>query len=223
MKIYLGLLALLIITAPLSFAQNINPAQIYEQARGTQPPVQGVWHVYDKQGNLLREENYANYRLDGEMKIFYPSGALKELLHYSDGLRDGDDKAYFESGGLEFEGSYTDNDLEGTSVHYYDTGEVKSREHYAKGYLDGEKRIFYKSGILKQSMDYQHGVLEGAVTTYAEDGNVIVEEHYEHGTLISHNEYGEKAAYVAKSDSANGAVAPSPNTEPAAPDAPTKL
>src|ERR1700690_1250980 len=120
MKIFFGLLALLMITATLSFAQSINPARMYEQARGTESPVEGVWHVYDRQGRLLREENYHNYRLDGEMKIFYPSGALKELLHYSDGLREGDDRSYFESGGLENEDTYEDNDLEGPSVHFYD-------------------------------------------------------------------------------------------------------
>src|ERR1700722_15429908 len=99
MKIYLVPLALLI-SASICSAQNLKPARMYEQSRGTQSPVEGVWHVYDRSGNLLREENYHNYRLDGEMKIFYPSGAIKELLHYSDGLREGDDKAYFENGGL---------------------------------------------------------------------------------------------------------------------------
>jgi antitoxin component YwqK of YwqJK toxin-antitoxin module len=89
------------IAAPLSFAQSVNPAQLYEQQRGTQPPVQGVWHVYDRDGHLLREENYANYRLNGEMKIYYPSGAIKELLNYSDGERQGDDKNYYESGSLQ--------------------------------------------------------------------------------------------------------------------------
>src|SRR5580704_16694106 len=121
MRIYLGLLVVLIITAPLSFAQSVNPARLYEQSRGTQSPVEGVWHVYDRQGRLLREENYHNYRLDGALKIFYPSGALKELLYYSDGLREGDDKTYYESGGLESESTYEDNDLEGPSVNYYDT------------------------------------------------------------------------------------------------------
>src|ERR1700691_3577161 len=119
MKIFFGLLALLMVSAPLSFAQTVNPDRLYEQQRGTQSPVEGVWHVYDRSGNLLREENYHNYRLDGEMKIFYPSGALKELLHYSDGLRDGDDKTYYESGGVESESTYVDNDYEGPSVHYY--------------------------------------------------------------------------------------------------------
>src|SRR5476651_1746391 len=113
MKIYLGLLTFVMIAAPLSFAQSVNPARMYEQSRGTQSPVEGVWHVYDRLGHLLREENYNNYRLDGEMKIFYPSGALKELLHYSDGLRVGDDKNYFENGGLESEDAYEDNDLQG--------------------------------------------------------------------------------------------------------------
>jgi len=223
MKIYFGLLALLIMAIPLSFAQSVNPARQYEQSRGTQSPVEGVWHVYDRQGNILREENYHNYRLDGELKIFYPSGALKELLHYSDGLREGNDKGYFESGGLEHEANYTDNDLEGASVHYYDTGEVRSQEHYTNGHLDGDKRVFYKNGTLKQSMTYRNGLLQGAVPTYTEDGQIIVEEHYDHGNLISHNEYGGKSEYVTKTDISKGAVAPVPDTAPAASDAPTKI
>ena len=224
MKIYLSLLMFLTMTASMGFAQqNINPARLYEQQRGTQPPVEGVWHVYDRNGKLLREENYHNYRLDGEMKIFYPSGNLKELLHYSDGLREGNDKTYFESGGLESEDTYVDNDLQGPSVHYYDTGEVKSREHYADGKLDGEKTILYKSGILRQSMYYQNGVLDGAVSTYAENGQILVDEHYIHGTLISHNEYGDKSTYVSKNDSASNAAAPTPNNAPAPADMPTEI
>jgi antitoxin component YwqK of YwqJK toxin-antitoxin module len=223
MKIFFGLLALLIVAVPLSFAQ-INPARMYEQQRGTQSPVEGVWHVYDRNGKLLREENYHNYRLDGEMKIYYPSGALKEVLHYSDGLREGNDKAYFENGGLEREENYKDNDLEGESMYYYDTGEVKSRGHYTNGKLEGSKTIYYKNGNVKQSMEYLKGILEGPNTTYADNGSVIVEEHYTHGNLISHNEYGDKAHFESKSDTATKeAVAPAPNTEPAAPDAPTKL
>ena len=224
MKIYFSLLAFLIIAAPLSFAQvNINPARIYEQQRGTQPPVEGVWHVYDRNGNLLREENYHNYRLDGEMKIFYPSGALKELLHYSDGLREGDDKAYFENGGLEFQDNYEDNDLEGASVHFYDTGEVKSREHYTVGKLDGEKSIFFKSGILKQAMYYIGGLLDGDVATYDEDGKIVLDEHYMHGDLVGRNVYGDNTNYVAKNSTATNSAPPTQNDAPAPADMPTKL
>src|ERR1700689_2120710 len=101
MKIYVSLLLLLMAAASLSLAQNINPARLLEKAKGHKASFEGGVPFVDRNGNLLREENYHNYRLDGEMKIFYPAGALKELLHYIDGLRDGDDKAYFESGGLQ--------------------------------------------------------------------------------------------------------------------------
>ncbi|MBF0511892.1 MAG: toxin-antitoxin system YwqK family antitoxin [Candidatus Omnitrophica bacterium] len=223
MKIYIWLLALLMIPASSGFAQNVNPARMYEEQRGTQTPVEGVWHVYDRQGKLLREENYHNYRLDGEMKIFYPSGALKEFLYYSDGLREGNDKAYYENGGLEFEVNYKDNDLDGDSVHYYDTGEVKNKEHFVKGKLEGRKQILYKNGNLKQSSYYVNGLLDGALTSYAENGQVTLEEHYLKGHLISHNEYGEKSAYVAKNNSATNASAPAPNNAPAPADRPSKL
>ena len=65
---------------------------------------------------FIEEENHYTAVFDGTMKIFYPSGALKELLYYSDGLREGDDKNYYESGGLALEDNYEDNDLKGPSV-----------------------------------------------------------------------------------------------------------
>jgi len=222
MKILIGLLAFLLMAAPLSFAQSINPSRMYEQSRGTQSPVEGVWHVYDRQGNLLREENYSNYRLDGVMKIFYPSGGLKELLHYSDGLRQGSDRIYFENGGLMTEQNYVDNDLEGMSVHFYDSGEVQSREFYSNGKLFGEKTILYKSGILKQSMYYQNGLLDGVVATYSEEGQIIADEHYIHGDLVGHNEYSNQAAFVAKAKGSN-AAAPTPDNAPAPSDMPSKI
>jgi antitoxin component YwqK of YwqJK toxin-antitoxin module len=89
--------------------------------------------------------------------------------------------------------------------------------------LEGYKRVFYKNGILKQSLEYQHGLLEGVVSTYGQDGKIVLEEHYDHGNLISHNEYGDQSAYVAKEDSAKGAIAPAPDTAPAPSDMPTKL
>lgn len=223
MKSYFGLLILLVIAPPSIFAQNVNPARMYEQQRGTQSPVEGGWHVYDRQGRLLREENYHNYRLDGEMKIFYPSGAIKEVLHYSDGLRAGDDKSYYENGGLESEQTYVDNDLEGPGVHYYDTGEVKSHEHYNKGKLDGEKTIFYKSGIIKQVLYYQNGLMEGAAVAYGEDGQVIADEHYTSGNLVGHHEYGDKTSYVAKNNSASNTAPPTQSSAPASADMPSKL
>ena len=64
-------------------------------------------------------------------------------------------------------------------------------------------------------MYYVNGLLEGAVTTYAEDGKILVEEHYTHGDLISHNEYGDKTAYVSKNDTATNARRPTPNNAPA--------
>lgn len=224
MKIIPGLTVLLVMCSSVAFAQTtINPARMYEQARGTQTPVEGVWHAYDRNGKLLREENYHNYRLDGEMKIFYPAGALKELLHYSDGLREGKDTSYYENGGLESEATYENNDLNGPSVHYYDTGEVKSREHYSKGKLEGEKTILFKSGILKQSMYYVDGLLDGGVSIYNEDGQIVTQEHYVQGNLVGHNEFGDKTNFVAKNNTASNSAPPVQNNEPAGPDQPTKL
>jgi antitoxin component YwqK of YwqJK toxin-antitoxin module len=89
--------------------------------------------------------------------------------------------------------------------------------------LDGPVTVLYKNGIVKQNLYYINGLLDGVVSTYAPDGKITTEEHYIHGNLTSHNEFGDKASYVAKNNTASNSAAPAPNNAPAPADAPTKL
>lgn len=166
-----------------------NPARQYEMQRGTESPADGIWHVYDRNGNLVREEHYKNYRLDGEIKSFYPSGALKEKMYYEDGYKEGPVTTYFENGAIQMEATYKRNNFDGSSRRYYPSGEVESEVTYETGKLIGEKRIYHKSGALKQVLVYKDGVLHGIALTYSEDGQVIREEDYRNGLLGSRKEY----------------------------------
>lgn len=184
-------LALFLTMSLVQVAQaTSNPAREVAQKRGTESPADGPWDVYDRNGALLRHENYSAYRLDGETKIMYPSGAVKEMITYVDGEREGPTATYYEKGGLMGEGYYKNNNLHGTYKRYYDTGALESVVNYTRGQWDGERKMYYKSGALKQIAGYHNGVISGTVLTYAEDGKVLVEELYnDRGILTSRKDY----------------------------------
>ncbi|MBI3602786.1 MAG: toxin-antitoxin system YwqK family antitoxin [Candidatus Omnitrophica bacterium] len=192
-RVCLSVILLLLITA-LAYAQAVNPARQYEQQRNTQSPAYGVWHVYDRYGNLQKEENYKAYRLDGDVKTFYPSGELKALTPYVDGERQGLEKTYYEKGALESQNIYANNDLNDLSRHYYDTGELEREAYYKDGQLNGTTKIYYKSGNMKQQLRYIRGIIDGTVLTYSKDGHLNVEDDYQKGILMAHKDYTKETA-----------------------------
>jgi uncharacterized protein len=167
-----------------------NPARQAAQKRGTEPPVDGVWYVYDRNGALVREENYQSYRLHGEVRDFYPSGSVKATANYIDGYRQGPGATYYENGQLQSTINYEDNNLNGLSQRFYDTGELESEVVYVNGNLDGPKKTYYKSGSRKQVLNYVDGKLHGSVRTYDEQtGDTLTEENYKHGSLVGRKDY----------------------------------
>ncbi len=180
----------------------------------TVKPADGLWRTYDRKGNLDREENYRNRLLYGDIKSFYPSGALRAVTQYVDDKRQGLEKTYYENGGLASESGYVDNDLEGLSHHYYDTGELEREAYYKKGSFNGETKVYYKSGAIKQQLQYKEGVLDGTSLTFNENGQVVVEETYRKGTLSERKDYSK--------DSSRGALLGSPIEKTATPQLETK-
>jgi antitoxin component YwqK of YwqJK toxin-antitoxin module len=176
-----------------SYAQS-NPAREAAQKRGTQTPADGVWYVYDKNGNLQKEEHYRTYRLDGDVKTFYPSGAIKAHTPYVDGQRHGFEKTYYEKGGLQSENTYVKNNLEGASRQYYDNGALKREANYRDGQLDEIVKDYYQDGTLKQIWNYTKGVVNGAQLKYAENGQVQEESNYVNGVLVASKDYTKESA-----------------------------
>ncbi len=188
MRILLLLLLTVFSAASVSLAGN-NPARQAAQQRGTEAPADGVWYVYDRQGKLLREEHYQSYRLQGDVKTFYPNGTLKEWSIYIDGVRQGPTKTYYQSGTLQSQSNYVNNNLSGFNNSYYETGELKSVGKYENGNLDGEFKDYHLNGQVKRLAYYNAGVLNGTALIYNETGQAIAEEQYRNGTLLSRHEF----------------------------------
>ena len=183
-------------------------------------PADGMWRTYDRKGNLDREENYRNKMLHGEIRAFYPSGALRSVTQYMDGKRQGDEKTYYEKGGLAMESNYANNDMDGLSRHYYDTGELEREAFYKNGGLHGETKVYYKSGALKQQLPYKNGVLDGTALTFDEGGQVTMEENYKTGNLVNRKDYGTDSAGLLKGTPPAAPAAPKLDSKSAAADKP---
>lgn len=190
MRVFAVIVLMICLTTP-AFAVS-DPARQAAESRGTVPPVDGPWNVYDKNGKLLRQENYRSFVLHGEVRAFYPSGAVKDFSVYEAGQRHGLNKTYYENGGLKSEGVYVNNNFEGLVKMYQDTGELLSEANFINGSLDGEKKEYFKSGALNTLSNYNHGILNGAVVTYDEKGKIISEAKYNHGELTGRRDYSSE-------------------------------
>ena len=60
----------------------------------------GMWHLYGKNGNLLKVIAYENDKLNGESKTYYDSGKLKKVENYKNGKLDGETKLFLNNGKL---------------------------------------------------------------------------------------------------------------------------
>jgi antitoxin component YwqK of YwqJK toxin-antitoxin module len=185
----LSIVVLLLSISSLALAQGVNPARTAAQQRGTQPPVDGKWNVYDRDGNLVKEETYQSYRLHGDVKTFFLTGAVKAVTPYIDGSRQGLERTYYSSGSLESENWYVNNNLQGTIRDFYETGELKRVAEYTNGQLDGLTKLYYENGSLKQIWNYNQGIMHGSELIYNEDGQIQTENNYQNGMLVAHKDY----------------------------------
>ena len=190
----LSLTAAIVLLLTISSYAESNPAREAAQKRGTQTPADGVWYVYDRNGNLLKEEHYRTYRLDGDVKTFYSSGAIKALTVYMDGQRHGLEKTYYEKGGLQAENNYVNNNLSGSVRQYYESGVLKKEANYKDGQLDDMAKDYYENGALKQVWSYNKGVINGAQVKYNEEGKVLSEDNFVNGVLVAHKDYSNEVA-----------------------------
>ena len=71
--------------------------------------MEDLWKFYDKEGNLKREENYKNGKVNGPCKWYYKNGQL------------------------EMENNYKDDKLDGVERHYSENGDLIKEIHYKEG------------------------------------------------------------------------------------------
>ncbi len=109
---------------------------------------EGEWLYYHDDGkSIMSEENYANGKLDGDYKTYYPSGELTEVTSYKNGLLHGNYKKYSIKGFMYQDFNYANGKLNGMANYYSrKTGDLIKKGPFKddlrvgtwENYVDGE-------------------------------------------------------------------------------------
>ncbi|MEP2771605.1 MAG: hypothetical protein ABJH05_05625 [Fulvivirga sp.] len=119
---------------------------------------QGLWKVYDENGELVSEKNYLNDTLHGVAKAYFDNGKLYTHVHYMNG-------------------HFVD-----TFYHYFKNGNLNHIGFYdSTGKSQGEFKVFYESGQLKQIGYKLDGQFHGQLTEFNIAGDTVRSDFYSKG------------------------------------------
>ncbi|HNS17108.1 MAG TPA: hypothetical protein PKH94_01300 [Bacteroidales bacterium] len=186
----------------------------------------GYFKQYDREGNLVIVEKYLDDVLQEnvaelvELDVltdYYPSGKVKTVASYKDGIPEGVRREYTEDGRIWMAYTFRAGNMTGQGImneqgtkqgswkEFYDDGKLKAEGDYDNGKKTGGWKYYYPDGTLEQEGFYnQGGMLDGVWRWYYPSGALHREEQYlndladgrsveydEAGKLVSSGEYIE--------------------------------
>ncbi|NBX38490.1 MAG: toxin-antitoxin system YwqK family antitoxin [Flavobacteriia bacterium] len=125
---------------------------------------------FDTTGQLRREENFLNGKLNGRVCEFSRYGDTLVYLNYSNDIPDGEQREY------------------------YPDGKIAKVTRYKKGLLEGLHLNFGQNGKLTSSLAYKEGKNNGKWVYYADNGKEIGIQNWlmgqKNGDFITQNDEG---------------------------------
>ncbi|MFC1703854.1 toxin-antitoxin system YwqK family antitoxin [Candidatus Omnitrophota bacterium] len=133
---------------------------------------------------------------DGLVREYYSGGALKGIVTYENGKREGSARSYHDNGNLEVE-MYFKNDLpEGTARYFDRDGKIQAEHLFREGKLTGVSRMYDLDGTLWEERGYRQGVQHGITKGYYKNNSLKSESMYEEGILVWQKGYDEKGKLI---------------------------
>jgi antitoxin component YwqK of YwqJK toxin-antitoxin module len=116
--------------------------------------------------------NYQNDKVaDKEVIIKYANDQPMWVLHYKDGIKQGDETWYWEDGSILQTGTYANDRFEGDVI-YYEKGVVIARRSFKKGKLNGKRTEYYPNGNIKYYFTHKDDKFHGLAESFYEDGTI---------------------------------------------------
>ena len=122
---------------------------------------------------------------DNTYKLYYASGNLAQILHFSDAMHNGkairfrDDAQQIVWEAIDF----TNNKKEGKWLKYFENGQMMTEQEYSNDILNGASTEWYASGQIKSLKHFKNGKLDGECLAWFEDGATKSESVYSSGQL----------------------------------------
>jgi antitoxin component YwqK of YwqJK toxin-antitoxin module/S1-C subfamily serine protease len=115
--------------------------------------------IYYNTGELEKEYNYINTKIEGLHKTFYKSGKLKVVKNYEKGVEQGEYNSFYESGANRIKFNYINGNIEGDWVAYHESGNLYQTVKYVNNKKEGFLKDFDKSGKLNFVQKYQNDLM----------------------------------------------------------------
>ncbi len=187
----------------------------------------GYFKQYDRNGNLVVVEKYIDDTLQEnvaelvELDVrtdYYPSGKIKTVASFKDGVPEGIRREYSEDGRILMAFTFREGKMTGQGImteegikqgpwkEYYYDGQLKAEGKYDKGKKVGGWKYYYPDGTLEQEGYYNtEGLTEGLWKWYYPSGLLHREENYLNGSADGLSlEYDENGSIVTSGEFIEG-------------------
>lgn len=165
--------------------------------------MEGAWNFYDENGNLLSttlyKENIGKTQTiqnkegvvlvkdgNGNFTDFYESGHVAEEGNYTNGLKQGEWKNYFDEENHPIQGivNYKDGVLDGKYLAYFPDGKEQIVGSFRNGLQDGLWKWYTMEGEVESEVSFVDGKKTGDQIFYDEFLTVTKKEKYADGNLV---------------------------------------
>lgn len=133
----------------------------------------GVSKYYYDNGNLAKETEWKDKKINGFIKTYYKSGKLKSQIEFKNGKQIKEKITWDENGDLK----------NGFIQSFYKNGILSNLETFKEGKLHGINKSWYENGLLKYEVKYLEGKREGLQILYNDLGYVEMEANFKNEKL----------------------------------------
>jgi antitoxin component YwqK of YwqJK toxin-antitoxin module len=164
------------------FAQEITDTHINKV--DSQGRRQGMWRIYDVDGNLKFTGEFQNGKPRGTLHFYYPSGNIKAEILQIDSGRVSYARNFYSNGNLMATGKYVEQLKDSTWLYYSEEeGTLASEEFYKNGRKEGVWKIYYPDGKVAEETSYSRDMKDGPWLQYFTDGSLKQKATHSSGKL----------------------------------------
>ena len=122
----------------------------------------GLKKYYHENGEIRKEVNYKDGKIDGFYITYYDNGQLESKIEIKDGLKQGLSSIYYRNGQLESKIIYKNDEPDGPYNIYYENGEINEQGVFENG--GTSLLLIIKDGqFVNHTMSFEDGTKESQV------------------------------------------------------------
>lgn len=164
------------IKAKMNFKNNgtISYSTVYHEDEANLPMASGkyinqkkdsVWNYWGPSGRISMTETYSGGVLNGKKVIYYvpeiegdTSIVIAQNLYFKDGLKEGEQKEFFDNGVLKYKAIYVKDKIVGEVITYAPSGIIALKDNYVNGEKEGWCYAYDENGLELNKIYYHSGI-----------------------------------------------------------------